>query len=59
MADFIRFPFLLQQAELGDLVPAERVGGAQQHKRMVTSLQKQIQQQNSKLDEVIYDNQLK
>ncbi len=41
-----------QQAELGELDKGERVGGAQQHKRLAMSLQKQIEQQNDKLQEV-------
>ena len=41
-----------QQAELGELAGAERVGGVQQHKRLKASLQKQMQQQQSKMEEV-------
>ena len=42
-----------QQAELSQLEKSEKVGGAQQHKRIVASLQKQVQQQQSKFDGIV------
>ncbi len=42
-----------QQAEIEQIEKTERVGGAQQHKRVTTALRKQIEQQKTKLDEVL------
>lgn len=41
-----------KQAEIEQIEKTERVGGAQQHKRVTAALKKQIEQQKSKLDEV-------
>ncbi|KAL8586393.1 Coiled-coil domain-containing protein 93 [Nucella lapillus] len=41
-----------KQAEIEQIEKSERVGGAQQHKRMTTSLNKQIKDANTKLTEV-------
>ena len=45
---------LFQQAELQEGIEGrgERVGGVQAHKRMVTSLEKQIAVQEKKLEQV-------
>ena len=45
---------LFQQAELQEGIEGrgERVGGVQAHKRMVTSLEKQIAVQGKKLEQV-------
>ncbi|KAJ8313751.1 hypothetical protein KUTeg_008312 [Tegillarca granosa] len=40
-----------KQAEIEQIEKTERVGGAQQHKRVTAALKKQIEQQKSKLDE--------
>ncbi|XP_067649707.1 coiled-coil domain-containing protein 93-like [Haliotis asinina] len=41
-----------KQAEIEQIEKTERVGGAQQHKRVTTALRKQIEQQKTKLEEV-------
>lgn len=38
--------------EIEQIEKSERVGGAQQHKRITATLKKQIEQQRSKLEEV-------
>ncbi|XP_070210821.1 coiled-coil domain-containing protein 93-like isoform X2 [Littorina saxatilis] len=43
---------LQEQAEIEQIEKSERVGGAQQHKRMTTSLNKQIKDSKAKLTEV-------
>ncbi|XP_050419309.2 coiled-coil domain-containing protein 93 [Patella vulgata] len=42
-----------KQAEIEQIEKSERVGGAQQHKRVTTALRKQIDQQTSRLTEVM------
>ena len=44
---------VLQQAEIEQIEKSERVGGAQQHKRMTTSLNRQIKDAKAKLTEVV------
>ncbi|KAL3831574.1 hypothetical protein ACJMK2_023312 [Sinanodonta woodiana] len=41
-----------KQSEIEQIEKSERVGGAQQHKRITAALKKQIDQQQSKLEEV-------
>ncbi|XP_033762120.1 coiled-coil domain-containing protein 93-like isoform X1 [Pecten maximus] len=42
-----------KQAEIEQIEKTERVGGAQQHKRITGALTKQIQQQKTRMDEVM------
>ncbi|XP_033762121.1 coiled-coil domain-containing protein 93-like isoform X2 [Pecten maximus] len=42
-----------EQAEIEQIEKTERVGGAQQHKRITGALTKQIQQQKTRMDEVM------
>lgn len=44
--------YCLQQAEIEQIEKSEKVGGAQQHKRITAALAKQIQQSQDKLQEV-------
>ena len=44
--------FVFQQSEIEQIEKSERVGGAQQHKRVTAALNKQIQQQTSRIEEV-------
>ena len=43
---------IFQQSEIEQIEKSERIGGAQQHKRVTAALNKQIQQQTTKLEEV-------
>jgi len=44
---------VLQQAEIEQIEKSERVGGAQQHKRVTAALNKQIQLASERMKEVI------
>jgi hypothetical protein len=44
--------WIFQQAEIEQIEKSERVGGAQQHKRITAALGKQIQQNTDKLQQV-------
>ena len=44
--------YFFQQSEIEQIEKSERVGGAQQHKRVTAAINKQIQQQTTKLEEV-------
>ena len=48
--------FVFQQSEIEQIEKSERVGGAQQHKRVTAALNKQIQQQSSRIEEVCIDH---
>ena len=51
-SSLFRISCLFQQAEIEQIEKSERVGGAQQHKRITAALGKQIQQNTDKLQEV-------
>ncbi len=52
-SDIIHFMFMFyKHEELAGLERGERIGGAQQHQRLVASLNKHIQQNSDRLAEV-------